>query len=105
MAGGIVVLRDTYRGWHIGPDVFGWTAISPNYDASWEGEESGWRDNGEKAWGRTRAECEEAVDEWFDEFGTEADHEAHAAEERAKLADHLASLPAERQAQLRAEWG
>ena len=57
----------TYRGWSIDPAYYGWQAIGPNYDASWEGEEDGWVDNGEKAWGRTREECEAAVDEWFDE--------------------------------------
>jgi len=61
------VTTDTYRGWSISPAYFGWSAISPNYDASWEGEEDGYVDNGEKAWGRTRAECEAAVDEWFEE--------------------------------------
>ncbi len=58
---------ETYRGWSIRPDYVGWSAVSPNYDASWEGEEDGWIDNGEKSWGRTRAECEAGVDEWFDE--------------------------------------
>ena len=57
----------TYRGWLIGPAYHGWMACSPNYDASWEGEEDGWIDNGEKAWGLTRADCEAAVDEWFEE--------------------------------------
>lgn len=56
-----------YRGWDIGPDYVGWTATSPNYDASYEGPEDGWVDNGEKSWGRDRAECEAGIDEWFEE--------------------------------------
>lgn len=64
---------DTYRGWDISPPgrehPFLWTAISPNYDASYEGEEDGWVDNGERASGRTRDELIADIDEWFEENG------------------------------------
>ena len=61
---------DTYRGWTISqgrwPDP-AWSAVSPNYDASWEGEEDGWVDNGEKADAATREALIEEIDAWFDE--------------------------------------
>ena len=62
--------RDTYRGWEIyrgrwpEPD---WYAIGPNYDASWEGEEDGWVDNGQKADAPTREALIEEIDIWFEE--------------------------------------
>lgn len=59
--------RPEYRGWHLSPDYIGWTGTSPNYDASYEGPEDGWVDNGEKAWGRTRAECEAEIDAWHED--------------------------------------
>lgn len=43
---------DTYRGWSIRQGRWPepeWSAISPNYDVSWEGFEDGFVDNGEKA--------------------------------------------------------
>lgn len=67
---------DTYRGWTIHYDpppiptrIFDWHATGPDYDASYEGEEDGWVDNGQKACGPTReAVCAE-IDEWFEENG------------------------------------
>ena len=59
-------MTNTYRGWHIGPAYHGWEASSPNFDASYEGPEDGWVSNGQSAWGRTRQECEDAVDEWLE---------------------------------------
>lgn len=56
----------TYRGWSLGPAYIGWEATGPDYDASWEGEEDGWVDNGQKAWGNTRDECIAAIDDWFE---------------------------------------
>lgn len=71
---------DTYRGWSIYYDPppipirdFDWRAISPNYDASYEGPEDGWEDNGEKAYGRTRDELIKEIDAWFDERSDESD--------------------------------
>jgi len=55
-------MTDTYRGWSIEPAYIGWQAVSPDFDASWEGEEDGWVGNGQSAWGRTREECEGAVE-------------------------------------------
>lgn len=62
---------DIYRGWTIHapawwPEIE-WTATSPNYDASYEGPEDGWVDNGEKASGRTREELIAEIDAWFEE--------------------------------------
>ncbi len=59
-----------YRGWTITlgrwPEPE-WSATGPNYDASYEGPEDGWVDNGEKAYGRTREELLAEIDRWFDE--------------------------------------
>lgn len=35
-----------YRGWRIDSAYVGYSAIHPDYDASWEGEEDGYIDNG-----------------------------------------------------------
>lgn len=59
---------DTYRGWTIHQGRWpepAWSAFSPNYDASWEGEEDGWADNGEKAEADTRAALLDEIDDWF----------------------------------------
>lgn len=63
---------DTYRGWSIHRGRWPepeWSATSPNYDASWEGEEDGWVDNGEKANAPTRDALIEEIDAWFEEHG------------------------------------
>lgn len=59
-----------HRGWTISQGRWpepAWSAVSPNYDASWEGEEDGWVDNGEKADAQTREALIEEIDAWFDE--------------------------------------
>lgn len=60
----------TYRGWDIRRGRWPepqWMALHPNYDASWEGEEDGWVDNGLKADAPTyEALCDE-IDEIEDE--------------------------------------
>ena len=62
------VLNRSYRGWRITLEMDDWWyAWSPNYDASWEGEEDGWVDNGEKVSGRTLEEVYVAIDDWFEE--------------------------------------
>jgi hypothetical protein len=38
-----------------------WTTTHRNYDASWEGEEDGWVDNGLMAEGRTLADLEDDI--------------------------------------------
>ncbi len=47
-----LVTPTPYRGWKISrgrwPEAE-WMALHPDYDASWEGEEDGWVDNGLKA--------------------------------------------------------
>jgi len=60
----------TYRGWTITQGRWpepAWQATSPNYDASWEGEEDGWIDNGEKADAPTYAALIEEINAWFEE--------------------------------------
>ena len=54
---------ESYRGWAITWDYGYYTAISPNYDASWEGDEDGWVDNGEKCSERTLEDLKNSVDE------------------------------------------
>lgn len=61
---------DTYRGWEIRRGRWPepeWMATGPNYDASWEGEEDGWVDNGQKADAPTREALIEEIDIWFEE--------------------------------------
>jgi len=59
-----------YRGWKIRqgrwpePD---WMAEHPDYDASWEGEEDGWVDNGLKAYASTHEALCEEIDIVMDE--------------------------------------
>lgn len=67
--------RDTYRGWtisHAPPPIpmrnLDWAATHPDYDASWEGEEDGWVDNGLAVHAATRDELIEAIDEAQDEW-------------------------------------
>lgn len=49
------MIVDTYKGWIIDPPDLNpfWSATGPNYDASYEGPEGGWVDNGEKVEART----------------------------------------------------
>jgi len=63
----------TYRGWSIHYDPppiplrhFDWQATGPNYDASWQGEEDGWVDNGEKANASTYEGLIAEIDAWFE---------------------------------------
>lgn len=61
---------DTYRGWTIHQGRWpepAWMAIGPNYDASYEGEEDGFVDNGEKADAPTRDALIAEIDAWFEE--------------------------------------
>lgn len=57
-----------YRGWLIGlePDNQ-WHATSPNYDASYEGPEDGWVDNGEKVEAATLKDVCDEIDFWIEE--------------------------------------
>lgn len=65
-----VPARDEYRGWTINQGRWpepAWMATSPNYDASYEGEEDGFVDNGEKADAPTREALLAEIDAWFEE--------------------------------------
>lgn len=66
---------ETYRGWNICYDPkpipdrqFDWSATHPDYDASWEGEEDGYVDNGLKAFGATYEELCADIDPLQDEW-------------------------------------
>jgi hypothetical protein len=65
------VTQDSHRGWSIHRCEWtnGWYAIGPNYDASYEGPEDGWVDNGEKADAATRAALIEEIDAKLEERG------------------------------------
>lgn len=72
LAKGVLGIRPaaTHRGWNVYRGQWpepAWMATSPDYDASYEGEEDGWRDNGEKADGATYDELIVNIDEWFEE--------------------------------------
>jgi hypothetical protein len=56
-----------YRGWEITWDYGHFTATGPDYDASWEGEEDGWVDNGHRVSARTRDDLIAEVDAWFED--------------------------------------
>lgn len=58
---------NTYRGWLIDLTPAGWMATSPNYDASYEGPEDGWVDNGEKVTASTRDDLHAEIDAWIAE--------------------------------------
>ena len=61
-------IPDTYRGWSIsqGPDDY-FYGTGPNYEASYEGPEDGWVDNGERCSGRTWEDLRGEIDEWIEE--------------------------------------
>lgn len=72
--------KDTYRGWSISyapkpiptPDL-DWEATHEDYDADWQGEETGWVGNGLHVVAASRDELidriDEAQDEWEEENG------------------------------------
>lgn len=65
--------QDIHRGWTITRGRWpepAWSATGPNYDASYEGPEDGWVDNGEKASASTRDALLAEIDAWFDEHAT-----------------------------------
>lgn len=56
-----------YRGWSVSWDYGYFNATGPNYDASWEGEEDGWRDNGEHVSARTFEDLCVEIDAYIEE--------------------------------------
>lgn len=56
-----------YRGWSISWDYGEYCATGPNYDASWEGPEDGWVDNGERVFAKTLADLRAEVDAYLAE--------------------------------------
>lgn len=59
--------RVTHKGWTIDVDpVMGvlWFATGPDYDASYEGPEDGWVDNGQKVAASTFEELVQAIDDF-----------------------------------------
>lgn len=68
-------MTEPYRGWTISYDPppipfrgADYTATHPDYDASWEGEEDGWVDNGLKVEAGDLDELHELIDEAQDEW-------------------------------------
>jgi hypothetical protein len=60
-------VTEEYRGWSVSWDYGQYTATSPNYDASWEGEEDGWVDNGQRCFARALPDLHTEVDAYLDE--------------------------------------
>jgi hypothetical protein len=58
---------DTYRDWKISWDYGQYEAYGPNYDASWEGEEDGWVDNGHRVFAADWPSLKLEIDNWFEE--------------------------------------
>lgn len=58
-----------YRGWSISWDYGEFSATGPNYDASYEGPEDGWVDNGERCSARTYADLCDEIDAYIEERG------------------------------------
>ncbi len=56
-----------YRGWAISFDYGFYTATGPDYEASYEGPEDGWVDNGQHIEARNLEDLRAEVDAWFDE--------------------------------------
>lgn len=61
-------IPDTYRGWTIsqGPDDQ-FSGVGPNHDASYEGPEDGWVDNGERCFAPTWEALRDEIDEYIEE--------------------------------------
>jgi len=59
--------RWKYRDWSVDHTPGGWCATSPNYDASYEGPEDGWVDNGEIVWAATLDNLRDEIDAWIEE--------------------------------------
>jgi hypothetical protein len=60
----------THRGWSINQGRWpepAWSATSPDYDASWEGEEDGWVASGGHVNAPTRAALVEEIDAYIEE--------------------------------------
>lgn len=62
-----VHIGSAYRGWVISWDYGEYCATGPDYDASWEGEEDGWIDNGHRVFSRTREGIIDEIDAWYEE--------------------------------------
>lgn len=55
-----------YRGWSISWDYGEYSATGPNYDASWEGPEDGWVDNGHRVFAHNLPDLYSEVDAFLD---------------------------------------
>lgn len=60
-------MKDKHRGWSIeqGPDDH-YYAFGPDYDADWQGEETGYVGNGQSACAPTYDALIEGIDAWFE---------------------------------------
>lgn len=70
----ILTTTNTYRGWTISYDPppipirsFDWTGTSPDFDASYEGEEDGWVSNGQQVSAGSRDALIAEIDNWFED--------------------------------------
>jgi hypothetical protein len=61
------VTPEEYRGWYIDWNYGYFNATGPDYDASYEGPEDGWVDNGHRVSARTLSELYEEVDAFLAE--------------------------------------
>lgn len=65
----IDAVRERFPDWeHITWEYGRYTATHKNYDASWEGEEDGYVDNGLKAEGRTLEELVDDIESVTEEY-------------------------------------
>jgi hypothetical protein len=63
---------NSYRGWTISFEYGEFVGVGPNYDASYEGPEDGWVDNGERCFGLTLENLHAEIDAYIDETQTDS---------------------------------
>ena len=56
-----------HRSWVITWDYGEWSAIGPNYDCDWQGEEDGWVSNGEQVFSKTYDGLIQEIDDWIEQ--------------------------------------
>lgn len=59
---------ETYKGWTIDFEYGYYVGLGPDYDASYEGPEDGWVDNGHRCWGRTINDLKMEIDAKLEEL-------------------------------------
>lgn len=57
-----------YKGWEISQSIYhGYEGLGPDYDASYEGPEDGWIDNGQFVHGKDIDEVKSLIDDYIEE--------------------------------------